>query len=55
MSLGAAKEKNREAASNIGKDVVAKMTKPVDKGAMSTKSGTQEFGKPNVRPDIGPD
>lgn len=37
MSLGAAKDKNKEAASNIGKDVVAKMTKPVEDGALTTK------------------
>lgn len=49
MSLGDAKERNKKAASNIGKDVVAKMTKPREDSAMSTKQGTQIFGKPNVR------
>ena len=55
ISLGDAKERNKKAASNIGKDVVAKMTKPREDSAMSTKQGTQIFGKPNVRPGIGPD
>lgn len=49
VTAGMAKEKNKEAASNIGKDVVAKMTKPREDSAMSTKQGTQIFGKPNVR------
>lgn len=55
VTAGMAKEKNKEAASNIGNDVVAKMTKPREDSAMSTKQGTQVFGKPNVRPGIGPD
>ncbi|MBQ8211127.1 MAG: hypothetical protein IJZ27_01175 [Treponema sp.] len=49
VTAGMAKEKNKEAASNIGKDVVAKMTKPREDSAMTTKKGTQIFGKPNVR------
>jgi hypothetical protein len=37
MSLRDVKEMNKEAASNIGKDVVAKMTNPVEGGALTTK------------------
>lgn len=49
MSLGAAKDKNKEAASNIGKDVVAKMTKPVEDGALTTKE--EEKCRNSMPPD----
>lgn len=49
MSLGDAKEKNREAASNIGIDIVAKMTKPVEDGALTTKE--EEMRRNSMPPD----
>ena len=49
MSLGDAKERNKKAASNIGKDVVAKMTKPVEDGALTTKE--EEMRRNSMPPD----
>lgn len=49
MSWGEVKEKNREAASNIGKDIVAKMTKPVEDGALTTKE--EEMRRNSMPPD----
>ena len=43
------KEKNKEAASNIGKDVVAKMTKPREDSAMTTKE--EEMRRNSMPPD----
>ena len=37
VTASMAKEKNKKAASKIGKDVVAKMTNPVEDGALTTK------------------
>ena len=49
MSLGDAKEKNKEAASKIGKDIVAKMTNPVEDGALTTKE--EEMRRNSMPPD----
>ena len=49
VTAGMAKEKNKEAASNIGKDVVAKMTKPVEDGALTTKE--EEMRRNSMPPD----
>lgn len=49
MFLGAAKEKNKVAGESIGKDVVAKMTKPREDSAMSTKE--EEMRRNSMPPD----
>ena len=47
--MGAAKERNKKAARNIGKDIVAKMTKPVEDGALTTKE--EEMRRNSMTPD----
>ena len=49
MSMRDAKDKNKQAGKSIGKDVVAKMTKPVEDGALTTKE--EEMRRNSMPPD----